>query len=134
MSPSASEPLLRHQGAGSRWGELAAYAMRRAAKELVGVNILLAFAPLGFVAGTWQWSAVLVSVFNFLPIIPLSAIISDASDNLASRWGPLIGGLINATFGNAVELIVRHAPSSDRGRAWSVPPPVMLLMFASWKC
>jgi Ca2+:H+ antiporter len=81
-------------------------------KELVGVNILLVFAPIGFFARTWHWNAVLVSAFNFLAIIPLSALVSDASDTLAARWGPLIGGLVNATFGNTVELIVRQPPQA----------------------
>jgi Ca2+:H+ antiporter len=77
-------------------------------RQLTTINLLLAFAPLGFIAGYLKWDAVLVSVFSFLAIIPLSALISDASDTVAGRWGPLIGGLANATFGNTVELIVWH--------------------------
>ncbi|KAH7120435.1 hypothetical protein B0J13DRAFT_394432, partial [Dactylonectria estremocensis] len=50
-------------------------------------NALLAFVPLGLVAGSLQWHAVVVSVFNFLAIVPLSAFVSGASDTLAARWG-----------------------------------------------
>jgi Ca2+:H+ antiporter len=49
---------------------------------------------------------VVISAFNFLAIIPLSALVSDASDTIGNRWGSLVGGLVNATFGNTVELIV----------------------------
>ncbi|KAL2127382.1 hypothetical protein VTI74DRAFT_10819 [Chaetomium olivicolor] len=71
-----------------------------------GVNALLVFVPLGLVAGLLQWHPAFVSAFNFLGIIPLSAMVSDTSDRLADSQGSLAGALINATFGNAVELIV----------------------------
>lgn len=59
-----------------------------------------------FIAAFLQWSDVYVSALSFLAIIPLSAIVSDASDTVGNRWGAVIGGLVNATFGNTVELIV----------------------------
>jgi Ca2+:H+ antiporter len=43
---------------------------------------------------------------NFLAIIPLAAVLSFATEEIASRLGETLGGLVNATFGNAVELIV----------------------------
>jgi len=82
-----------------------------AAKQLSGLNLLLIFVPLGYVARQSAWSALLISAFNFLAIIPLSAIISDACDTLTERFGPLVGGLINSTFANVVELIVRPRPA-----------------------
>ncbi|RMZ36201.1 vacuolar calcium ion transporter [Aspergillus flavus] len=71
---------------------------------MITVHSLLLFLPLGVIAALLNWNSVLVSVFNFLAILPLSAIVSDASDTLAEYFGDLVGGLINATFGNAVEL------------------------------
>ncbi|KFY76786.1 hypothetical protein V499_03663 [Pseudogymnoascus sp. VKM F-103] len=88
------------------WRRLLVDAGRQVAEQPIVIKVLLGFAPLGFIAGFLGWNAVLVSVFNFLAIIPLSALISDASDTLANRWGSLLGGLVNATFGNTVELIV----------------------------
>lgn len=73
---------------------------------MITVNSLLLFLPLGVIAALLNWNSVLVSVFNFLAILPLSAIVSDASDTLSDYFGDLVGGLINATFGNAVELSV----------------------------
>lgn len=62
--------------------------------------------PLGIVAGELEWSAPWVFTLNFLAIIPLAAVLSFATEEIAGRLGETLGGLVNATFGNAVELIV----------------------------
>lgn len=41
-----------------------------------------------------------------LAIVPLAAMIGGATESLAVRTGPTVGGLLNATFGNATELII----------------------------
>jgi Ca2+:H+ antiporter len=41
-----------------------------------------------------------------LGIVPLAAMMGQATENLATKVGPTIGGLLNATFGNATELII----------------------------
>jgi len=43
---------------------------------------------------------------NFIAIIPLAALLSFATEEVAIRTGETIGGLLNATLGNATELIV----------------------------
>merc|ERR1719379_2492454 len=43
---------------------------------------------------------------NFLAIVPLASILGQATEALAHHTGQLIGGLLNATFGNAVEMIM----------------------------
>jgi Ca2+:H+ antiporter len=43
---------------------------------------------------------------NFIAIVPLAALLSNATEEVAIYCGEVIGGLLNATFGNAVELIV----------------------------
>ena len=48
----------------------------------------------------------LVFVLNFLAIIPLAALLSYATEEISLYVGQTLGGLLNATFGNAVELIV----------------------------
>lgn len=70
------------------------------------VNVFLIFVPLGIVAGALGWSPTAVFVLNFLAIIPLAALLSFATEELALKVGQTLGGLLNATFGNAVELIV----------------------------
>jgi len=70
------------------------------------VNILLIFVPLGIIAGALKWNASVVFVLNFLAIIPLAALLGFTTEELSAESGQTIGGLLNATFGNAVELIV----------------------------
>lgn len=70
------------------------------------VNILLVFVPLGIIAGILDWSPVAQFVLNFIAIIPLAALLAFATEELAVPLGQTLGGLLNATFGNAVELIV----------------------------
>ena len=42
-------------------------------------------------------------------IVPLASIMAQATGSLATRLGPGLGGLLNATFGNAAELIIALA-------------------------
>jgi len=71
------------------------------------VNVLLVFVPLGIIAGILGWSPTAVFILNFLAIIPLAALLSYATEEISLYTGQTLGGLLNATFGNAVELIVR---------------------------
>ncbi|KAK3317023.1 calcium/proton exchanger [Apodospora peruviana] len=70
------------------------------------MRILLVFVPLGAVAGERQWDSVSVFTLNFLAMIPVAAILSFATEELSHCLGETLGRLVNATFGNAVELIV----------------------------
>jgi Ca2+:H+ antiporter len=70
------------------------------------VNILLVFVPLGIVAGAMGWNPTTVFILNFFAIIPLAAVLSFATEEISVKLGQTMGGLLNATFGNAVELIV----------------------------
>ncbi|KAL8303244.1 hypothetical protein RB600_006929 [Gaeumannomyces tritici] len=78
----------------------------RAALRLQNGNILLAFLPVGLAGGFLGWDPVLVLTSNIVAIIPLCVYVSSSSDQLAGHFGELIGGLIGASFGNIVELIV----------------------------
>ncbi|KAF2243823.1 calcium/proton exchanger [Trematosphaeria pertusa] len=70
------------------------------------VNVLLVFVPIGIIAGALGWSPTAVFVLNFIAIMPLAGLLSFATEELAAKLGQTLGGLMNATFGNAVELIV----------------------------
>lgn len=70
------------------------------------VNILLVFVPLGIIAGVAGWNPTTVFVLNFFAIVPLAAVLSFATEEISMKLGQTLGGLLNATFGNAVELIV----------------------------
>jgi len=70
------------------------------------INILLLAAPIGIALNYAGVSKIVVFVVNFLAIIPLAAMLSFATEEIALHVGESLGGLLNATFGNAVELIV----------------------------
>ncbi|KAJ9666565.1 Vacuolar calcium ion transporter [Coniosporium apollinis] len=71
------------------------------------VNVLLVFVPLGIIFGALGWpNDTVIFIVNFFAIIPLAALLSFATEELSAKLGQTIGGLLNATFGNAVELIV----------------------------
>lgn len=70
------------------------------------VNVLLVFVPLGILAPALGWDPTTVFVLNFFAIVPLAAVLSFATEEIAMKLGQTMGGLLNATFGNAVELIV----------------------------
>lgn len=67
---------------------------------------LLIFIPLAFVAEYTHMDATLVFFAACLGIIPLAKIMGTATEELAAKAGQGVGGLLNATFGNAVELII----------------------------
>ncbi len=70
------------------------------------VKLLLIFAPVAVIAELAGADPVLVFVFAALGVIPLADLIGEATEELAVHTGPKIGGLLNATLGNAAELII----------------------------
>ncbi|KIH91692.1 Ca2+:H+ antiporter [Sporothrix brasiliensis 5110] len=70
------------------------------------VNLLLLAAPVGIALHFTSVDPIAIFVVNFIAIIPLAAMLSSATEEIALRTGETLGGLLNATFGNAVELIV----------------------------
>eukprot|EP00124_Ichthyophonus_hoferi_P001017 Ihof_evm12s45 gene=Ihof_evmTU12s45 len=72
-------------------------------------NILLLVLPVAIASEYVGWSKTIVFVLNLIAIIPLAGLLGSATEELALRMGDLVGGLLNATFGNAVELIVSIA-------------------------
>lgn len=70
------------------------------------INILLLVAPVGIILEATHQNPIAVFVVNFIAIIPLAALLSYATEEIALRVGETLGGLLNATFGNAVEVIV----------------------------
>jgi Ca2+:H+ antiporter len=71
----------------------------------VAIGLHLADAP-----------AVAVFVVSCLAVIPLAGLMGRATENLAETLGAGIGGLLNATFGNAAELIIALLALSKAGQ------------------
>jgi Ca2+:H+ antiporter len=67
---------------------------------------MLLFIPLSLAAHFLEWEASIVFITAALGIIPLAAFMGTATEEVAVVVGPNLGGLLNATFGNATELIL----------------------------
>lgn len=69
-------------------------------------RLLLVAVPAALVANAMHLSPVVVFTLACLGVLPLAGFMGDATEHLSARSGPTIGGLLNATFGNAAELII----------------------------
>jgi Ca2+:H+ antiporter len=70
------------------------------------LNILFIFAPVAIIGQLLGWPATLVFVASALAVIPAAGLLGQATEELAVHTGPRVGGLMNATLGNAAELII----------------------------
>jgi Ca2+:H+ antiporter len=68
--------------------------------------LLVPFIPIAIALDLAHAGAALVFTSSALGVIPTAALMGRATDELANRSGPGIGGLLNVTFGNAPELII----------------------------
>ena len=67
---------------------------------------LLVFVPIAIVSRFLHWPPIVVFTVSALAIIPLSGVLGAATEAVAERTSPAIGGLLNATLGNLAELII----------------------------
>jgi Ca2+:H+ antiporter len=70
------------------------------------ISVFLLVVPLALLSHYLQWSAQWVFWLNFFAMIPLAATLGDFTEEAALHTNDTIGGLLNATFGNAVEVVV----------------------------
>jgi Ca2+:H+ antiporter len=88
-----------------------AHAPAPRSKAVLGIArwrlVLLLAVPVSMVLGyVLHAPGVWVFITACLGVLPLAAFMGDATEHLGHRTGPTIGGLLNATFGNAAELII----------------------------
>jgi Ca2+:H+ antiporter len=67
---------------------------------------MLVFVPASFWLGLTHGSPTAVFVVSCLAVLPLAGLMGESTEHLAHHSTPAIGGLLNATFGNAAELII----------------------------
>lgn len=67
---------------------------------------MLVLVPIAFVLEFATQNDVAIFVVSALGILPLAGQIGHATEDLALRSGPTVGGLLNATFGNVTEMII----------------------------
>jgi Ca2+:H+ antiporter len=70
------------------------------------VSWLLLATPLAIYVTHAQWSGAWIFWTNFFVLLPLASILGDFTEEAALHTNETIGGLLNATFGNCVEVIV----------------------------
>ncbi|HTI38928.1 MAG TPA: calcium/proton exchanger [Vicinamibacterales bacterium] len=69
------------------------------------LNVLLVAVPLSWIA-VYVHAPMYIFVGAAISLVPAAGFIGEATEELATRSGPTMGGLLNATFGNAAELII----------------------------
>src|SRR5207248_9572131 len=114
MCPSHTAPLWNafacrirrasSPASGRCWGE--DNRMQLGRFRIEPLSVLLVFIPIGLVLEVMHASPVYIFIVSALAIVPLAGQMGKATEHLAERTGPGIGGLLNATFGNAAELII----------------------------
>lgn len=70
------------------------------------IMVLLIALPLAYIAELMHWGPLWVFILSAVSVIPLAALIGEGTEALAAYTNPRIGGLLNATLGNAAELII----------------------------
>ncbi|HRI56017.1 MAG TPA: calcium/proton exchanger [Anaerolineae bacterium] len=70
------------------------------------IYFLLLFLPIAVVAELLHWPPLAIFAASALAVIPLAGLLGEATEVLAEKVGPRFGGLLNATLGNAAELII----------------------------
>lgn len=74
-------------------------------KKMISLGLLV-FIPISIAAEFLEWGSLTVFITSGIAIIPLAVWLSTATEEIAVVTGPSIGGLLNAVFGNATELII----------------------------
>jgi len=79
-------------------------------EHYTGLNLVLLifalFIPLAIILEFTHASPTLILIAAALGIVPLAGMIGEGTEALAERVGQRAGGLLNATLGNAAELII----------------------------
>jgi Ca2+:H+ antiporter len=70
------------------------------------INIGLVFVPLAIVSYFTHMTEILVFSANLVAIIPLSSLLSLATESVARESSDVVGALVNVTFGNLVEILI----------------------------
>jgi len=81
------------------------------------ISLLLLSAPFAIASHYLKWGPQWIFWLNFLTMVPLASILGDFTEEAALHTGDVVGGLLNASFGNAVEVVVAiQALSNDQIR------------------
>jgi Ca2+:H+ antiporter len=74
--------------------------------QKIFLTLVIISLPLAVGAQLMHWGTMITFIICCVGIVGLAFFMGHATESLAIHSGPRIGGLLNATFGNAVELII----------------------------
>ncbi|HVC33408.1 MAG TPA: calcium/proton exchanger [Chloroflexota bacterium] len=77
--------------------------------ELLGesaLNWLLLAVPISILLSLFQAPGAIIFASAAVALVPLAALIGQSTEDIAKHTGPVLGGLLSASFGNATELVV----------------------------
>src|SRR5215208_7127705 len=104
MSTIHQSGIARHRGLGRKLAPLLTFIRDNP------LLWLLAFVPIVLAAQILQPKAhTLLFALSVVAIVPLAALLSRATESVATRTGDSVGGLLNATLGNLTELLIALA-------------------------
>jgi Ca2+:H+ antiporter len=75
-------------------------------KAINPLHYLVLALPVAILGSLLNWNPLFVFIVCCLALIPMADLIGESTEALAVVTGPKIGGLLNATLGNAAELII----------------------------
>jgi Ca2+:H+ antiporter len=78
----------------------------KAALTYTPLNVLLLFIPISWTLHFTHQNPTLIFVFSALGLVPLAALLGFGTEQIALRTSASVGGLLNATLGNIVEMII----------------------------
>lgn len=90
------------------------------------MSVLFVFVPVAILAEIFHAGSVVIFVTAGLGIVPLAHMLGEATEHVSDHVGPGLGGFLNATFGNATELIIGMMAiwrASQLQLASANPPP-----------
>jgi Ca2+:H+ antiporter len=70
------------------------------------LNILLVSVPLAIASYLARLNHIVIFTANVIAVIPLSGLLTFATENIARDSGDVLGALVNVTFGNLVEIVI----------------------------
>lgn len=91
------------------------YSFREGAREIIfngPLNVLLLCVPCALLSNSFGFDDSVTFFFALLSLAPVAERLGFVTEQLAIHTNETIGGLLNATFGNATELIVAIAALS----------------------
>lgn len=112
MATEDTSLLNPDRNAGGEETSKASYSFLAGAKEVCikgPLNILFVCVPFAIISHFLYWPEGVTFVLSVLSLVPLAERLGFCTEQLALHSNDSIGGLLNATFGNATELIVAIA-------------------------